>query len=171
MEAVFSVIDDQSPPDKLPVVLCVGINYGQFKGAKGRPGFARSPFLIDSTGMPSEVSKAFSLSPAKLPNSCHLIAANFFPWITNIRWEEAIDESSIKEALLMRFCGYEDPIKIISDLINEVEPEFLVFHGANNCVPSLGTIVNRVSKWKQRVTIFCDNLSYHAKWSNSVVLP
>jgi len=176
-EAVFSVIDDSNPnaKDPLDVVLCVGINYAQFLTPSGAPSHAGNTSLLAPTNMRASVGTAFKLAYQSPPNSCqlpdpfHLVAANFFPWITRVRWESLI-RNSIGEAILMEKSGYDDPVGLIAALVNEIEPKWIVFHGTNNCVPILGMRVLKVPSKHKAVSIICDNLG-HFPGCNSILFP
>ncbi len=174
---VGAVIDkplDGTNDEDLPVVLAVGINYGQ----GGR--YLRRPVpLLDRTGMRPKLSKvqhklADTDCPARsLKEPFHLVAANFFPWITPLPWS-AYSFNSIEEAALLFCCGHSDPEQYILELMRAVLPSAVVFHGANNVVPYMGTSVVRRhlagSYPLHFETIFSDNLagSYQPGISNAI---
>ena len=169
-EAVFSVIDDSSSGSNvaLDVVLCVGINYWQFTSF-------RRPMLVTNTGMRTNLMSSFKLANQSAANSCrlpdhfHMVAANFFPWITSVRWETII-RNGIGESILMNTCGYDDPVRVIADLVDGIEPKWIVFHGTNNCVPILGMRVLQASKHKNAISVLCDNLGQFPG-CNSILFP
>lgn len=163
--AVGAVIDDQTTgaDDDLPVVLVVGINYGQ--GA----GYLASPIPTTAkTGLRPKLQKAAQLlddrgcSAQILGQSFHLVAANFFPWITSRTWS-SYRLNSIEEAALIFCCGHADSKDYILELIRQIDPVAVIFHGANNAVPYLGTgVVQQSLAGASRPAfdvIFSDNLA------------
>ncbi|MCW1913001.1 hypothetical protein OJ996_05430 [Luteolibacter sp. GHJ8] len=163
--AVGAVMDDTtgSSDDDLPVVLAVGINYGQGKG------YLNSPVpTVDRTGMRSKLQKPAQLLASQnceargLDEPFHLVAANFFPWITSEPWS-SYNFNSIEEAALVSCCGYSDPHQYILDLIALIKPAAVVFHGANNAVPYMGAEVVRRSLAANHSSgfevVFSDNLA------------
>jgi hypothetical protein len=174
--AVGSVLDQASGGKDLPIVLVVGINYGQ--GCQ----YACNPtLLVEDTRMLSRTMKVLkSLSAdgcskrlAPLEQSFHLVSANFFPWITYSSWGESGFLNSIEESILLECVGYEDPVDHVSGLIDRVKPDAVIFHGANNIVPYLGIKVSKTpsSLGSDSSFILCDNLAPPGtKISNALVL-
>lgn len=163
--AVFSVVDetDGTRPEELPVMLCVGINYGQDSSY-----LKRLQPLKDKTGMRSNLISALKLSDQTVPKSFHLVAANFFPWITPVTWQE-LALNCLHSALLLRAFGYSDPTKHLNGLAALLQPEWLVFHGVGNSVPVLGLqMLSQLGDTRQSV-LLCDNLGRHVS-KNSVHL-
>ncbi len=159
--AVAAVIDEASNQAPLnagdwPVVLVVGINYGQ----QGSHNYVASPpDLYDRTNMRAKLqATAAMLAPHGCVNLAadgyHLVAANFFPWITNAPWM-ACTPNNITEQLLIRYFGWPSPLGFVALLIQQLQVAcrtcqhgltHIVFHGANNAVPSLGGgLVSRTS--------------------------
>lgn len=161
--AVFSVLDmqNQSIPDALPVALCVGINYTQWTG------FGGSQLLVDRTNMYTKTTQAITDATAVAPGQFHLIAANFFPWVTVKGWGIATGKSfnSLHEMLLLETCGFDDPARHIQSLADLLRPKWLIFHGADNCVPSLGSMVRKLLR---REVICCDNISQQYQGINAI---
>jgi hypothetical protein len=133
----------------MPVALCVGINYGQ------GPLFLAPLPLRSVTGMLPFAKLAIPKATGIPLVPFHLVAANFFPWITLDEWSLTVT-NALKEHLLLETCGFADPVKHISSLVALLQPEWLIFHGVGCCVPSLGM---KVRNALYRETIFCDNLS------------
>ena len=173
--AVVATIDDATESTKedkeLPVVLAVGINYGQ-----GANYLRKDLGLWDQTKMRTKLDKVFAAlrggteakcAPPNFPNPSkyHLVATNFFPWITQKPWSRF---NSIEEMLLIYCHGFRDPfahIKEIGKKLND-KLKFVVFHGAENAVPCLGAEFFRTraaSVWKAASSrpdiVFCENLA------------
>ena len=178
--AVVATIDDatKKSDEDLPVVLAVGINYGQGdKYLKGGVG------LWDKTMMRGKLDRAIKVIADETRKPCvhpsfpkperyHLVATNFFPWITHKSWR-ACKFNSIEEMLLIYCHGFSDPFAHIEKICQKVQEEpakeekkmaGLVFHGADNAVPLLGAEFLRTrtaSEWQETRPdiIFCDNLA------------
>jgi len=158
--AVIDAVTKHSTED-LPVVLAVGINYGQR--------VCHVP-LFDITRMLPRLKQVFShLATNKCPskgekweNDYHLVASNFLPWITNQPWSE-FEFNSIEEATLIHCCGHVSPEEYIMDLVSRIQPHIVVFHGANNAVPYIGGCLIRRYLQSNVTTdfevIFSDNLA------------
>jgi len=156
----------------LPVVIAVGINYGQM----GRTDYlSGSVDLWDATGMRTKLDKAVALANETEchcvhrnfpnPGEYHLVSTNFFPWITQQAWD-CYGFNSIEETLLIGCHGYRDPYAHIKDICQRLGGALvgLVFHGANNAVPYMGAEFLRAhgaakSTAEQPDIIFCDNLA------------
>jgi hypothetical protein len=178
--AVGSVLDQgtQNSPDTLPVVLAVGINYGQ-----GDSYANTLVSLVEDTGMRARVERVrHQLSDAWCEKTVewnsdgefHLVAANIFPWITTSSWS-GLELNAIEEMLLVKCSGHKDPVKHIDELIEQIKPQILIFHGANNIVPSLGNRIEILSNGplntSETAIVFADNLAPPAnKISNAVML-
>jgi hypothetical protein len=186
--AVGAVLDDAHPvgdESHRPVVVCVGINYGQFDPKAVAP---FPPLTWKSTGMRRRLGYVFKmvgddcvrgLASIKVQDT-HLVAANFFPWITRHEWT-SIGLSGIAETLALRCWGAEDPVGRIADLIARIQraasgsPRNLpavVFHGAGSAVPYLGVeVIRRLgSSPGQTNWILSDNLSRQSQPINAVAL-
>lgn len=169
MAAVLSVIDDTiniKDEAKLPVVLCVGVNYGQQGGSID---YRKGQKLCDDTGMRKNLQSALNLANVTMSlDESHLVAANFFPWITLKSWQNVAPNCLIS-ALLLKSFGFEDPGSDMASLIDRIEPSCLVFHGSGNAVPMLALETIQKCQWKTPKVLICDNLGYHVQW-NSVSL-
>ena len=174
--AVGSVLDKATEGQDLPIVLVVGINYGQGLHYASNP-----TMLVENTGMLSRTKKVLEVLRGEgcceyLPDpkeNFHLVAANFFPWITYNSWGGSGFLNAIEEAMLLKCVGHKDPVNHISHLIDRVKPIVVMFHGANNIVPSLGLIVSKSHNHTEddMSFILCDNLAPPgAKVSNALVL-
>ena len=191
---VGSVIDNNASvdlTDDLPVVVAIGINYGQ-GGKYLRPSFIKG--VLDETEMrPRFANAAAQIGKAECKTASlqryHLVAANFFPWITAVNWLEH-GFNAIEEALFIRCFGYSDPIKPLIDLIvtaideaqhaKESRSYWLIFHGAQNAVPYMAfdllTAMQKHKDWVSRMgpnlqeIVFSDNLAYPPPVSNAVKL-
>lgn len=168
--AVFSVVDNAAllageTSSELPVALCVGVNYTQWKS------FGGSQPLVDKTYMYPKATQAISKAIGGSTGQFHLVAANFFPWVTVGIWSHATDASgkheinSLHEMLLLETCGFDDPVSHVRSLAEILRPQWLLFHGVDNCVPSLG---NTVRKLLCREAIFCDNISTRYQGKNEI---
>lgn len=169
MTAVLSVIDSANgteESDVFPVVLCVGINYGQ---QGGRKNYSKGQGLCDNTGMRKNLQSALNLANVTMSlDESHLVAANFFPWITLKSWQN-VAPNCLVSALLLRSFGFEDPSSDMASLIDLLQPSCLVFHGVGNDVPMLALETLQKCQWKTPKVLLCDNLGYHVQW-NSVSL-
>ncbi len=176
--AVGWVLDDdgKTSDDDLDVVVAVGINYGQGPRYLNQN---HRVLLCDRTQMRPRLTvaaEAISLNcegpcpTAPLPREgFHLVAFNFFPWITGQTWSN-YNFNAIEEALLLHCCGWSDPLAHLADLLGKLgnAVTHLVFHGANNAVPLLGTAFVRqypelLERRDQSIpsvqVILCDNLA------------
>lgn len=176
------------------VVIVVGINYTQFD-AKAKhvviPPDWRDTVMWRSLGLALQEldSKCFkgdiacrypvdlTQLPIVTPKPFHLVAVNYFPWITRSEWG-AIGLNSIAESLALRCWGYSNPAAHIAELIlklseypsNVRNVPFVVFHGAQNAVPYLALETMRaLSPTHYTNYIFTDNLSRSWKPTNAVV--
>jgi hypothetical protein len=169
MTAVLTVIDSETKTldrVKLPVVLCVGINYGQ---QGGRKNYCKGQGLCDDTGMREKLQSALTLAKVNVClDKSHLVAANFFPWITLKSWQN-VAPNCLVSALLLRSFGFEDPSSDMASLIDRIEPYCLVFHGSGNAVPMLAFETLQKCQSETPKVLICDNLGYHVRW-NSVSL-
>ena len=159
--AVAAVIDEASNRVSLnagdwPVVLAVGINYGQ----QGTHDYVASPpDLYDRTNMRAKLHAAVT---ALIPHGCvnltangyHLVAANFLPWITTKPWAKCAP-NCITEQFLLRYFGWPSPLGFVALLIQQLQIAcrtcqhgltHIVFHGVDNAVAAMGTgVVSRTS--------------------------
>lgn len=176
---VTARVDDWSRTEPLTdcdVIIAVGINYGQSAVASG---------IYDETRMRPHLDGAFELlkkhlrpgcirSELPLPKSYHLVAYNFFPWLTSAPWSE-LGINAIEEALLVYCLGYSGVFKPLDELLKKIKSaggkiKWVVFHGANNAVAALGTAFCQTLHPVNRPEIlFCDNLAWKVA-SNSVAL-
>jgi hypothetical protein len=177
--AVGAVIDNQkvAPDAELPVILVIGVNYGQ---QSKRHDYVNVPvYITDRTNMRSRLNDVFALllanaCPVKAAalNGCfHLVAANFFPWITDRSWS-AYKFNSVEESTLIHCCGHANPEVYIENLIGKIRPHTVVFHGANNAVPYLGgCVIRKIPAPIDFEVIFSDNLAPSGRLvSNAVKL-
>ena len=76
--------------------------------------------------------------------------------------------------MLIRCLGHQDPFIHIHDLISKLSDELtaIVFHGANNAVAYLGSVLLPSIGPKPFDVVFCDNLAGapHPKVTNAVRL-
>jgi hypothetical protein len=164
---VFTVIDGSpSTVGEKKAIVCVGINFGQGTGYLG------GQRLTDPTGlvtMRNHLQSAFCANKQPRLSEFHLVAANFFPWISKKAWGQTAKES-IDEAVLLIACGYSEPISVIADLVNQIQPSYLVFHGVGNCVTVLGTeVIRTIGKGSCMTSILTGNLAYNTD-SNFILL-
>ena len=162
LHGVLNVLDKgtQHTKQKLPVVVCVGINYGQIPRSVGTP-------LVDETNMGQRAVDAMALLTGTaptcdvvLPVEFQLVATNVFPWLSIREWS-AMGLNSIEEALLLHCFGDPDPVERIAGLITTIGVHSVFFHGANNCVSTMALPTVRAANaagW-QGFALLCDNLS------------
>jgi hypothetical protein len=196
--AVGAVLDDASPNFDLDVVVAIGINYAQFN--KSAPNVSL-PANWAKTGMwrrlglsllhldkcmGDEIKEQYkdifsNLDEHQKP--FHLVAVNYFPWITQDEWTK-IGFNSIAESLVLRCWGHTHPAEHIAGLIEKIsekkrgneglcvgEIPFVVFHGANTAVPYLALDTIRLLNRKLFCNyVFCDNLSRKFQPKNAVLL-
>jgi len=114
----------------------------------------------------------------EFPKEYHLVATNFFPWITQQAWS-CYQFSAIAEMLLIGCHGFREPFAHIEDICQKLGAKLqgLVFHGANNAVPYMGADFLRTrmaNEWKAERPdiVFCDNLagSMNQRVTNAVRL-
>ncbi len=158
--AVGAVIDDESalPLGRdLPVVVAIGINYGQ---QAGHDYVNDPPKIYDATGLRPNVRTVVqqlncgSVLQKDGVFKYHLVAANFFPWITNKPWQ-SYGFNSITEEMLVRFYGWRGSevldgplefVRLLLDKLCEACAEFgasssvthIIFHGARSATAHYG---------------------------------
>ena len=173
--AVGWVLDDDvgTKEDDLPVVIAVGINYGQ-----GAAYLTDKVRWRDSTQMRSRLNKAGKIVAGPGTDDCafahfrknkyHLVAGNFFPWITTCSWD-AYGFNGIEGPLLLHCHGFRDPFASLAALLTSgigKEVSHLFFHGTNTPVAQLGvdfirlhgSLLNENRSTSVQV-VFCDNLA------------
>ena len=182
--AVGAVLDDAptAPKLDLDVVVAVGINYTQFSGPDCAakvlaPGWRSTDMrkrldlaltYLDGACFGGTIKRRFA---GKIP-PFHLVAVNFFPWVTRKKWTKVIP-NAIAEALVLRCWGYDHPAKHIADLIGSIaasnagtdtlagQVPLVVFHGAGCAVPYLALeTIRLLAPGNVRTNyVFCDNLT------------
>jgi len=192
--AVGAVLDATpiAPGLDLDVVVAVGINYTQFSKKNGsaamvglpawraagmRPRLDLTLTYLDGACFGGTIEKRFA---GKIPRF-HLVAVNFFPWVTRDQWTqigrtktgEKTNLNAIAEALVLRCWGYDHPATHIAGLIDSIaaispgtnalagDLPFVVFHGADCAVPYLAIETIRMLALGNVRTnyVFCDNLT------------
>jgi hypothetical protein len=162
------------------VVVAAGINYSQgdnyLRWAISNP-FKSGPF--DKTNMRLKLDSVLArLTGTNTAENSpipvyHLVAANFFPWITRLTWREQV-RSSIEETLLLRCYGVADPYEHIVDLVTRIQDAAggktkvsIVYHGAHSAAAHMGgEMTSRLSRHlvaKLDAIIFADNLAYRSQ--------
>jgi hypothetical protein len=162
LHGVLNVLDKgtQQTNQKIPVVVCVGINYGQVPGSIGSPLIDDTKMRLHAIGAVQQLTRICQCSSAGLPSIFHLVATNFFPWLSLEEWTD-LKINSIEEALLLHCFGFRNPVTLMNQLLITLNPHLVFFHGAGSCVSSLAMATVRQAGsagWNDRV-IFCDNLS------------
>ncbi|MFA5265978.1 MAG: hypothetical protein WC378_19325 [Opitutaceae bacterium] len=189
--AVFDQKTDNTEDD-LDVVVAVGINYGQFFG-QSCVSMITDPAWRD-TKMWKRLHHTFTYLDAECfegeiaqrgLSKFHLVAVNFFPWITRKEWTDKIKLNAIAEAMVLRCYGFDHPAARIADLVELIghsspgSPNcagvvpFVVFHGAGCAVPYLGVETVRILLSPASIHsnyVFCDNLSRPLPPRNTAVL-
>ncbi len=144
--AVGWVLDHDTETEKqeLPVVVAVGINYGQGATYLNPPVPWAEPTQmrprLNEAGLVVQSANTDECSHAGWPSAFHLVVGNFFPWITVYAWATHQFNGS-EEALLLHCHGFDDPYIHLAALLGRLGAEVthLVFHGTNTPVPLLGT--------------------------------
>lgn len=128
---VGAMYDTTSPPVEGDVAIVVGINYGQQK-----------------TSSSAVESEAESIGYAKMVTRIaggrefHTVLWNFFPYLTRYEWLNDISNAA-DEAERVFAHGYADPIEAFADLVAELSPELIIFHGVTSSVPVLARVALR----------------------------
>lgn len=176
--AVGAVIDDTVfSDDDLPVVVAVGINYWQF-GKNSQPWVKQG---WRATKMRRRLDEAMRMLDGKCgfksADRYHLVAVNFFPWITRSPWSNI--PNSLTEALALYCWGIPKAPELIATLIKQLDTgaaeaaPIVAMHGVNNAVPALSLrvvqSVNEPTPSSVRF-IYSDNLGYAAPPRNVAVL-
>jgi hypothetical protein len=199
--AVGAVLDNAtlSQNQDLPVVVAIGINYTQFDSSKSKVVLPQSwadtqmwrrlglvLHRLDSDCFRGEIEERFrEIWPdldKKQPKPFHLVAVNYFPWVTRSEWG-AIGLNAIAESIIIYCWGYANPAERVAQLIELIakarsgaekyvgEIPFVVFHGANNAVPYFAFETIRLLSGKFFSNyIFSDNLSRPSQPANAIVL-
>ena len=202
--AVGAVLDETTKTSDicLPVVVAVGINYGQFGTSAPRcilkPDWDKTEMWrrlglvlqrLDEECLDEQVQKRFgdkfSELDKELNKPFHLVAVNYFPWLTNDAWGD-IGLNAIAESLVLRCWGFDHPEAHIADLIAMISENdrgtegfvgkipLVIFHGANNAVPYLALdTIRRAGLWGTGLftnNIFSDNLAWASSPHNAVIL-
>jgi hypothetical protein len=161
-------IDDSAIDLSREVVLAVGINYGQGHDYCKHPWFPpASVVMMDDTGMrpkidslASQWSKSFPKAKFPKHGEYHLIATNIFPFITGASWAQ-LELNGIEEAKVLQDY-WTWATTLLDQLVPELVPDYLIFHGANNAVPLFGMsyVLKGYLYCSPRAEIFlCDNLA------------
>src|ERR1035437_2612141 len=199
--AVGAVLDEATKGSAadLDVVVAVGINYSQFGAsvpyaipdpddwAKTRMWRRLGHVLqrLDKDCLNGQFGERYGdifSEVEKQDPPFHLVAVNYFPWMTQSEWGE-ISLNAIAESLVLRCWGYDQPAERIADLIASIaakkpgtsecvgEVPCVIFHGAGNAVPylALETIRLLVGKCFSNY-VFSDNLSRQSQPTNAVAL-
>ena len=165
-------LDPVTKDQDLPVVLAVGINYGQ--GASylnKRVSWMETTLLrprLKDAGRIVQEAGTDECPQAHLPDAFHLVVGNFFPWITTNAWAEH-EFNGIEEALLLHCHGFHNPHTYLAALLRDAgaETSHLFFHGTNTPVPILGThfvgdnsgLLAHPDRLVDTQVVFCDNLA------------
>lgn len=136
---VGAVYDTTSPQGSHPIVLVIGVNFGQV-GTSGN--------LVGAV-----VSKENYAPKVKvLLNNTehHTVLWNFFPFLTQREWLEDVKHSSAEEARRIYDQGFEDPIGEFVRLFEALQPDAIIFHGIRSCVPLLArTAIRAIGPGKE----------------------
>lgn len=141
----------------LPVVICIGMNYGQIATA----GIYTA---MKPTGMSASLTNVLKAAASKLAETrCHLVATNFFPALSPAEWGTSAP-TRVADVALFADAGFGDCLASVATLFSVIGPDSVavaVFHGAHNSVPALGWVLkSRILLDFQRTEwIFCDNIS------------
>lgn len=146
--------EDRSNGTDHDVVLTIGINYGQSATYAG-PG---------KTGMRNSLVALNKRFPKLIPRHYHLVAWNAFPKITARPWSSA-NLNGLEEALALWMFGIppNEWRKATVQLVEEIAPRAIVFHGVNNSVPYYGfqvvDLLRPQSSLDHPRVVFCGNLA------------
>ena len=175
--AVFNVIDKstQNDPKSLRVVLCIGINFGQGSSYLSNPPSliedlsTMRRLVVDAAKLDgSNAGNWRALYPMRI-NRFHLIASNFFPWITLNGWGSL---NGIEETFALRLFGYPSVFKSVSALCRQLQPVLVVFHGVSNIVSRLGLeAIEAMGTSRPAEILFCDNLGRMVKANSARLAP
>lgn len=176
--ATGAVIDSgtEQGADDLPVIVAVGMNYWQFGIASSHwplPGWRK-------TGMRPRLDNALQFLAKEcgsldFAGGYHLLAANFFPWVTRKPWGK-IRVNQLGEAMALFSSGVPAPAKHIARLAQKLkdggDAPALCFHGVNNAVPALALEVVQEVRANHIATeiFFTDNLARSGTARNKIVL-
>lgn len=156
---VDAVVDDETDAEvkPLPVILTVGINYGQVA-----TGSTRKTQMRNGLNKLNEIFPGSTGRDDLIPDKYHLVAWNRFPFLTPQPWA-AYNFNGLEEALVIWRWGYSNWPHQTMKLITGIAPQVVVFHGINNAVPYHGmTLVDSIRPQAiddyPRV-IFCGNLA------------
>ena len=140
--------------DDLPVVLTVDMNQGWWHRRDGEPA-SNLPGLFVDTGLRGAVESTVkklnqrNLTMKKLgPETYHLVAAGFFPWVTTRSWE-TVSQDVYGEELLQRYLGWRNPLEFIVETIRTLHAvsrdldwhrglNHIIFHGASGAITRAG---------------------------------
>lgn len=156
---IDAVVDQRtvSCPDDLPVVVAVGINYGQSK-----TGHTTATHMRPGIDALNKVLGGVRGRADPVPPRYHLVAWNLFPFLLRDPWAQ-YGLNSIEEALIVWRWGYLDWEKRTTNLVKLLSPCLVVFHGANNAVPYHGfdmvDLLRPIADPDYPRVIFCGNLS------------
>lgn len=156
--AVGAVLDAglAAPSECSAVRIAVGINYWQFNSQPF------SPSGWSDTKMRPRLDSAVSACwpSANGGSAYHLVAMNFFPWVTDRPWSKI--GNALVEAFALERWGWSDPSAVVADLINSIlaaEVDVLVaFHGVNCVVPCSG-VETRKKLCRPAPCVWTDNLA------------
>lgn len=141
----------------LPVVLTVGINYGQVATGHTRKTRMRSGLKNLNGIFPGSTGRT-----ALIPSQYHLVAWNRFPILSPQPWAD-YNFNGLEEALVIWRWGYANWPRQTMKLITAIAPQVVVFHGINNAVPYDGMMLADTIRPHATVdyprVVFCGNLA------------
>jgi len=127
---VGAIYDTASLKGDLPLALVVGINYGQRQSSASAVNCSQ-----DDVGYSEHVATVGT-------KSYHTVIWNFFPYLTESEWLEDISNSA-DEAERIFDRGYLEPFEVFASLVDNLDPELIVFHGISSSVPILARVALR----------------------------
>lgn len=157
---IDAVVDEGTAnyPGDLPVVMAIGINYGQVK-----TGHSNDTYLTKGLTTLKTLFQNASDRGALIPERYHILAWNLFPKLTPRPWAD-YKFNALEETLVLWRFGYTDWLEQTISFIKTIGPNVVVFHGVNNAVPYHSMLLaDRIrpdaSEEYPRV-VFCGNLAW-----------
>ncbi len=128
---VGAIYDTASQDVDCSVALIIGINYGQQETSRSSVDKSEDLVFYEKHARVLGGGKPFQT-----------VLWNFYPYLTKSEWLEDI-RNSADEAQRIFDDGYSDPLGAFEQLVRQLDPELIVFHGITSSVPILARIAIR----------------------------